>query len=323
MSQFKPPIRWILGVIAFWGLFPLTTLSQKLNYGEQDAFRMKDSFYVNASFPNPKRKKLVNRLTLGGYALSAAYLGLVWYAQEDLTHFHFFDDSREWQQMDKVGHAFGGYHASRWMIDLYKWSGEPKEKALYKGAAVGFLAMTSIEVLDGFGEKWGASWSDVGANAFGTGLAVLNQAVWNENRLQLKVSYRTSSYARDPANQDILGRNFTEWFLKDYNGQTLWLSIRVHSFLPEGSFKESYPRWLNLAVGYGAEGMIGGYGQEEWEIIQQREFRQAYLSLDLDLSNIPVKNGFLRSVFSVVNMIRIPLPAIQFDRNGVAFRAFQ
>ncbi|MEM6630055.1 MAG: DUF2279 domain-containing protein [Bacteroidota bacterium] len=297
--------------------------SQKRGYGEQFAFRSKDSSFVNAHFPNPKRKKLVNRLTIGGYGLAAAYLGVVWYAQEDLSHFHFFDDSREWQQMDKVGHVYGAYHASRWMMDLYKWSGEPKEKALLKGATVGFLAMSSIEVLDGFGEKWGASWSDVGANALGSGLAVLNQAVWNENRLQLKVSYRTSSYARDPANHYVLGSNFAEWFLKDYNGQTLWLSIRLHSFLPEGSFKAAYPRWLNLAIGYGAEGMIGGYGQEEWSIIRQREFRQAYLSLDIDLSNIPVRNGFLRSLFSVVNMIRIPLPAVQFDRNGVAFRAFQ
>ena len=316
-------LRKFLSGVFFWGLLQVTGYSQKLHYGEQAAFRVQDSFFVNAPLLNPKRKKLVNRLTLGGYALSAAYLGLVWYAQEDLTHFHFFDDSREWQQMDKVGHAFGGYHASRWMIDLYKWSGEPKRKALVKGAAVGFLAMTSIEVLDGFGEKWGASWSDVGANALGTGLAVLNQGLWNENRLQLKVSYRTSTYARDPANQDVLGSSFGEWFLKDYNGQTLWLSIRVHSFLPEGSVKEVYPRWLNLAIGYGAEGMIGGYGQEEWEIIRQREFRQAYLSLDVDLSNIPVRNGFLRSVFSVVNMVRIPLPALQFDRNGVALRAFQ
>ncbi len=297
--------------------------SQKKAFGEQAPLHKKDSFFVNALEPLEKRKKLVNRMTLGGYALGAAYLGVVWYAKEDLTHFHFFDDSREWQQMDKAGHVFGGYHASRWMIDLYKWSGYSKKKAIWKGATVGFLAMSSIEVLDGFGKKWGASVYDVGANALGSGLAVLNQGVWNENRLQLKVSYRSSSYARDPAHEDLFGSNFGSRFLKDYNGQTLWLSVRLHSFLPEGSFKDVYPPWLNVAVGYGAEGMIGGYGQEEWEIIREREFRQAYLSLDIDFTQIPTQSGLLRSMFSVLNMFRLPLPALEFDKNGIKLRAYQ
>lgn len=304
-------------------MFPHPAFSQKKMYREQEAFRPQDSFFVHATAPNEKRRKLVNRLTIGGYGLAAAYLGVVWYSQEDLSHFHFFNDSREWLQMDKAGHMFGGYHASRWMIEMYKWSGDPKEKAILKGATVGFLAMSSIEVLDGFGKKWGASIYDVGANALGSGLAVLNQSVWNEDRLQLKVSYRTSSYARDPAHEDLFGSNFPSRFLKDYNGQTLWLSVRVHSFLPEGSFKQVYPRWLNVAVGYSGEGMIGGYGQEEWEIIREREYRQAYLSLDIDFTQIPTKSGVLRTVFSVLNMFRPPLPALQIDQNGMRLRAFQ
>ena len=316
-------MRYPLILFCFLLLLADMGFSQKKTFGQQAPLREKDSFFVNAPEPLEKRRKLVNRMTLGGYAVGAAYLGVVWYAKEDLTHFHFFDDSREWQQMDKAGHVFGGYHASRWMIDLYKWSGYPKKKAIWKGATVGFLAMSSIEVLDGFGKKWGASVYDVGANALGSGLAVLNQGLWNENRLQLKVSYRTSSYARDPAHEDLFGSNFGSRFLKDYNGQTLWLSVRLHSFLPEGSFKDNYPPWLNVAVGYGAEGMIGGYGQEEWEIIRQREFRQAYLSLDIDFTQIPTQSGLLRSVFSVLNMFRLPLPALEFDKNGVKLRAYQ
>jgi len=281
------------------------------------------SIYVNATQPNAHRKKWVNHIAIGGYSLAALYLGVVWYANEDLSSFHFFNDSREWKQMDKVGHALGGYHASKWMIDLYKWSGQEKKQALVTGGLAGFLAMSSIEVFDGFGAKWGASIPDVGANLVGSGLAVLNEGLWNEHRLQLKVSYLPSDYARSGAHEDLFGSNPAEWLVKDYNGQTLWLSVRVHAFLPEGKFKEVYPRWLNLAIGYGAEGLIGGYGEEDWDVINAREYRQFYVSFDIDLSNISTRSGFLHALFNVINIIRIPLPAVQIDQKGIKLKAFQ
>jgi hypothetical protein len=45
--------------------------------------------------------------------------------------------------------------------------------------------------------------------------------------------------------------------LKDYNGQTYWLSVNLHSFY-KGS---KIPKWLNLAIGYGANGMLTGNGE--------------------------------------------------------------
>lgn len=289
----------------------------------QHEFRKDSSLFTNATSVNPKRKKWSNRIALGGYALSMLYLGTAWYANEELGHFRFFNDWREWQQMDKVGHVLGGYTTTRLWIDLYRWSGVPKKQAIIHGAIGGFLIMNSIEVLDGFAEKWGASVPDVGANLLGTSLAVMNQALWNENRLQLKVSYIRSDFAGQAEYEDLFGTTYPEWFLKDYNGQTLWLSVRVHSFLPEGTFKDHYPRWLNLAIGYGAEGLVGGYGEDPWDEIEAREYRQLFLSLDIDLSNIRTRSGFLHTLFNVVNIIRIPLPALQIDRNGLAFKAFQ
>jgi hypothetical protein len=56
---------------------------------------------------------------------------------------------------------------------------------------------------------------------------------------------------------DVLGSNLPERIIKDYNGQTYWLSVNLHSF-----FKQSkIPKWLNLAVGYGADGMLSGNGE--------------------------------------------------------------
>jgi hypothetical protein len=103
--------------------------------------------------------------------------------------------------------------------------------------------------------------------------------------------------------------------LKDYNGLTIWLSCRVHSFLPEGRFKEIYPQWLNVAVGYGADGMTSGFAKTA--------YRQGYFSFDVDLGNIKTRNGPLRTLLNVSAMLRLPLPAVQFDKNGVAFKPLQ
>ncbi len=53
----------------------------------------------------------------------------------------------------------------------------------------------------------------------------------------------------------IYGRkNWAITLLKDYNGQSYWLSFNVFSFLDI----EKIPKWLYLSLGYGGEGMISG-----------------------------------------------------------------
>lgn len=288
----------------------------------QHDFKNHHSFFQNDTIFNPKRSKRTTLISLGGYTAMGLYMGTAWYANEDLSSFHFFDDRHEWQQMDKAGHMLGGYSGSKWMTGLYKWSGMEKNKAILYGSLYGFLAMSSIEGFDGFGESWGFSWSDIGANLLGAGLSAGNQYFWNEDRIQLKFSYRKSPYAGDPDFERLFGSNLAEWILKDYNGQTIWMSFRVHSFLPEGNFREKYPRWLNLAIGYGAEGLEGGYDDplEGWK---EREYRQLYISFDIDLAQIKTRSGFLKTLLGVVNIIRIPLPTLRIDQTGAGFEVFR
>ena len=274
---------------------------------------------------------MVNGLYGGGFLVGAAYLIPSWYSVQDLAPFHFFDDGHEWLQQDKLGHQLGAYNASRWMINLYKWAGMPKKRAIVQGGLIGLATMCSIEVADGFGKEWGASWWDIVANTTGSGLAMLNQHFWNEERIQRKVSYMPlfplghKNYAKDYPN--LLGSNLPERMLKDYNEIAEWYSFRVHSFLPEGKFKQHYPRWLNAAVGFGGKGMIGRYYKEgdlpgtydPEDVIRAREYRQYYLSLDIDLSNIKTKYGMLNTLMGFSTMIRIPFPSIEMDRYGVRF----
>lgn len=320
------PFRFVfLSILGLWlcvvGFIPSSLPAQQIRpFHDTTAFQ--PAFFQHATAENLNRKRWVSGVAGGGYVLAGLYLGTVWYAQEDLSTFHFFDDSHEWKQIDKMGHTWGTYTASRWMIGLYKWSGMPKKKAIVLGSSAGFLAMSSVEVFDGFGETWGFSWSDVGANFLGAALSAGNQLLWNENRLQLKVSYFRSPYATIPAYQDVFGRNFAEWLLKDYNGHTFWLSARVHSFLPESKFKEIYPRWLNVAVGYGAQNLEGGYQDPtiDW---RSREYRQWYASFDIDIANIKTRSGWLNSGLEVVAMFRVPLPSVRWDREGVVLLPFQ
>ena len=105
--------------------------------------------------------------------------------------------------------------------------------------------------------------------------------------------------------------------LKDYNGQTYWLSANLHSF-----FKESnLPPWLNLALGYGADGMLTGTSEDLNNFFpDQDRIRQFYLSFDVDFTRINTNSNLLKTVFSVLNVVKIPFPTLEFNsKNGVAF----
>ena len=105
--------------------------------------------------------------------------------------------------------------------------------------------------------------------------------------------------------------------MKDYNGQTYWLCANIYSFLPKSS---KFPHWLNVAIGYSAEGMTGAgsnpssYDGEE--IPQFTRYQKFYLSLDVDLTRIPVRSKVLKGIFTVFSFIKIPFPALEFNTLG-------
>jgi hypothetical protein len=134
--------------------------------------------------------------------------------------------------------------------------------------------------------------------------------MWHEQRITPKFSFHTTKYASE--RPEVLGSSFSEQILKDYNGQTYWLSVNLHSFA-KGS---KIPKWLNLALGYGAEGMITGRNEDTTAFLAShpQRFRQFYLSLDVDLTKIKTNSHFLKTVFSVFNTVKIPAPTIEFVR---------
>ena len=135
----------------------------------------------------------------------------------------------------------------------------------------------------------------------------------------LKFSVHKSKYAQ--YSPDLLGENFQQNILKDYNGQTYWLSANIYSFLKKNS---GFPKWLNVAVGYGAEGMTGGYNNlSEYNGNPVPEFdrrRQFYLSLDIDLTRIQTRSKLVNLLLDGFGFIKFPFPALEFNNiDGVRF----
>lgn len=274
-------------------------------------------FFSNDTLKNSRKKTILlgsaSLITVG----SLVYLNNAWYKQYSTGKFHFFNDNDEWLQMDKAGHCFTTYQTGRLMMNAFDWAGFNKQQKLLSGG-IGYAYMTAIECFDGFSNGWGFSWGDMAANTLGSSGAILQEAFWNEQRIQIKFSYAQSGIAQ--YNPELLGENFYTQILKDYNGQTYWLSVNPSSFIKKSN---RFPKWLNIALGYSAYGMIGGrynsfaVQKEDGTVLKFERERRFYLSLDVDLTRIKTKSKLLKGIFSAVNIIKFPAPALQFSNKGL------
>lgn len=275
------------------------------------------SFFTPSDSLNIPRRNgvLLSEAALGGTALVG--LHQLWYADYPQSKFHFINDNKEWLQMDKFGHVYSSYHLGSIGASLLNWSGVSRQDQLIYGATLGFAFLSIVEVMDGHSKQWGASVGDIFANGIGTGLYVSQELLWKEQRIVPKFSFHTTSYAQ--WNSAQLGSNFAEQILKDYNGQTYWISVNLASFYPN----RNIPKWLNVALGYGADGMIrpnDNYSVNNLapDFTRQRQF---YLSLDVDFTKIPTKNNSLKTLFSLFNTLKIPAPTLSFS-NKSGFKAY-
>ncbi len=272
--------------------------------------KLDDFFKPSDSLDTKRRNAVIIAETV---LTSASLVGLhqIWYADYEKSSFLFKNDYNDWLQMDKAGHVFSAYHLGRMSTEMLNWSGVSEKNQLIYGAGYGFVFLTAVELFDAHSAEWGFSWGDVAANATGTALYVSQELIWNEQRIIPKFSFHTTNYA--DLRPELLGKSISEQILKDYNGQTYWLSANLYSFTKNTKI----PKWLNVAFGYGANGMISS--QSTTSNIQQTELkrnRQFYLSLDVDLSKINTKSHFLKTVFSLFTTIKIPAPTFEINNSG-------
>lgn len=293
------------------GLFILFLFLVKTIFAQTDSLSLKEY----------KNRKTVLASTSAVFAAgSLLYLNQAWYAEYNTGQFHFFNDNKEWLQMDKAGHVFTTYQTSRLMMNGFEWAGYNRKQTLWIGGTLGFFYMTAVEVMDGYSEGWGFSWGDMAANAIGSSLAISQKAFWNEQRVQIKYSFAQSGLAQ--YNPSLLGETVYSQWLKDYNAQTYWLSVNPSAFLKSNS---KFPKWLNFAFGYSAYGMVGGsynailVQDNSGNVLKLDRQRRYYLSLDIDLTRIKTRSKFLKGLFQVVNILKIPAPSLQFSNSGIKF----
>jgi uncharacterized protein YfiM (DUF2279 family) len=248
------------------------------------------------------------------YVAGMSYLQFVWYKDKEPVPFEFYNDSKGYLQIDKCGHAFASYGES---YVAYKWlrkAGVSKNKALLFGGSMGFIMQAPIEIFDGMYEGWGFSWSDIIANTAGCALLIGQEMLFNEQVTRLKISYSRSKISREAFG--YLGDNALEGFFYDYNSHSFWLTMNANKLF----LKDVLPPWLNIAVGYSANGMLGEFKNKTWynghKLPYYDRTRQFLLSLDVDWEKIPTHSKFLRTVFSGLNFIKIPFPTIEINSKG-------
>jgi hypothetical protein len=272
---------------------------------------------------NTSRIWLVTGINVVAYGGSLIILSNTWYKNYPHTSFHTFNDNKEWLQVDKVGHGWTAYTAGRISAGMWRWAGLPSNKAAIIGGLSGTLYLTVIELLDAHSAKWGWSWGDMAANILGSGFFISQELLWKEQRVQYKFSFHHKDYGDPVLNEradDLFGQSWLERMLKDYNAQTYWLSANLKSFFP----RSNLPRWLNVSVGYGADGMFGGF-QNKWidvdsgVVVDRTDIprvRQFYLAPDIDFTKIQTNKKWVRTVLFCLNAFKCPAPALMIDSKG-------
>lgn len=266
---------------------------------------------------NEKHSFLIANTAIGAtYVGSMTVLYQTWYRDFTFEHFHFFNDLSEWKGMDKLGHATSSWWASQWLFTSHQTLGLQNENLVLKSTLIPLCFMTTIEAFDGFSSGWGFSIGDMAANFAGAGLFYIQQQHFNEQRILLKYSYHQTNFAK--RRPEILGKSNVENMLKDYNGQTYWMSVPLKR-----------KGWFCLSLGYGASGMLGGR-DNIWikdNVVNDFSSTERYstwsMSIDIDLLKLPIRGKLWKTFASSFRFIKLPAPAIQWSKsNNFNFKPF-
>jgi len=250
----------------------------------------------------------MNRKTFLDYAIpvygaTVFYIQFQWWWKGDPHPFHVYEEG-VWNGyslgVDKVGHFYTSYAYYLSIYDMMRWGGYSDNTSMWTGLAIASFHAVSSEVADGF-SNFGFTPADLLFNVMGLGYALAQQNEPFLQNLNFKFSYWPSP--NRPRNQ--------RWRItNDYDGHIYWLSINVHGLLPEAA-KTYWPRFLNLAVGYGGKNISQGLGNIP-------KYRKFAIGLDYNLNLFSTADDTWNTVLGIVNRLRFPAPGVKRVEDGKA-----
>ena len=254
--------------------------------------------------------KIINIGVPSAAVISLVGINEVWYKNYARSDFHFFDDLKEWNGMDKIGHACTSYQLNKVSHSLFKKNNI--KKPLLKSSVYTFGYMLGVELLDGYSTEWGFSIYDVIGNGLGTILYTFQERKFKNQPFKIKFSSNKSTYAS--CRPSLLGENRLQQILKDYNGQTYWLTFNYNELWNKRIKLFDY---IDFAFGYSIDGFTGGHNNPEISscncLISNcnnlKRTSQFIFSVDLNTSKIKNKHPILGKFLLPFDIVKIPFPA--------------
>jgi len=278
--------------------------SNKINPNE---FRYAGSkrFTINGELPNLRTViNPVNATITAGVGITLAVAlhinqSAAWWDGKGRS-FYFRNDWNTALQADKFGHFMGGYFVSYFAREGLVFSGVGWDQSIILGSLIGIVSQAYVEFKDGFAENTGFSYSDFTANVFGAGYFYLQHYITFLQNFTPKWQYTPPGLIGVPQ------KARTQTFLDNYNSTTAWFSVHMHNLLPDNNF---WPKWLNLAFGYG----INGYYTPQM-------YRRFVIGLDYNLIELlPDGPSFWNWFKQTLNAVKWPAPAVEFSSRGTKF----
>lgn len=312
----KTPYRFIsLTFFLLSSIRGLTQDSSELQSGNHSQYRKnKVNFNYDVNPPgkpsirqnelvkiDPIKTIAITGITVGaGFWLHNYQRNSWWSGQRG--QFHIQNDWKYSMSADKLGHFFDGAFIHNLYSGAFEWAGFDSKTAMWFGTMFSIAYMTDIEIEDGFATQWGFSPGDEIFNTLGAFYPVLQHTYKPLDEFNIKWSYYPS--------EDLRNGNKNGAFLDDYNGQTMWLSIGIHHFLPQ-SAKKYWPDFFNIAIGYGVKHYTD----------YTKRYQDFYIALDYDYRKlIPGNSKFMLWLKDILNHFRlIPAPGIRIGTTGTEY----
>ena len=239
------------------------------------------------------RKSLITTGIIAHTAFTFA-LEYKWWWQGNYHPFGFVNE-HFWHDyslgVDKMGHFYTHHVYFHALYQLLDWGGYDESTVWWGSVTIPALYGLSLEIGDGY-SSYLFSPEDLIADFLGIGYGVLQVKYPYLNNFKVKWSYYPSSHLN----------TFNHPFSEDYDGHIYWVSANVHDLLP-ASLQGYWPRFLNIAVGYGGKNI----SNDDSGPLR----RKLAIALDYNLMTIPLNGETWDRVKYIIDLFHLPAPGVK------------